>query len=112
MLDSLKLTMRKGQYTAGIYEAGDVEKCYTKLFVTDSGRVLPVNHRGLTEDDLLQVYSWGREDAFAEMGKPIIGEDGADSFLEDSAVGSSPKQEQDMAGSSSKAPSLSNEPLV
>lgn len=66
MINSLKLSMRKGQYGAGIYDAGDIDKCYTKLFVTDSGRVLPVNQRVISEDDLLTVYAWGLEDAIAK----------------------------------------------
>ena len=83
MLDSVKLTMRTGKYTAGIYEAGDTGKCYTRLFVTDSGRVLPTNHRALTEDDLLEVYGWGREDAYAELGKPLYGDESDDLTMEE-----------------------------
>lgn len=63
MLDSLRLTPRKMQLGCGIYEAGDTEVCYTKLFVTDRGRCLPLNHRAITEDDLLLAYEWGRAEA-------------------------------------------------
>lgn len=66
MLTSLKLTPRTTTLGCGIYDAGDPEKCYTKLFVTDSGRVIPINHRVLTEDDLMTAYKWGREDEAAE----------------------------------------------
>ena len=61
-MDSIKLTPRVQVMGAGIYEAGDPEKCYTKLFVTDTDRVLPINHRVITEKDLLTVYGWGLED--------------------------------------------------
>lgn len=62
-MENLKLTPRTQQYGAGIYEVGDTKKCYVKLFVTDTGRVLPVNYRVITEDDLLTAYGWGLEDA-------------------------------------------------
>jgi hypothetical protein len=58
--DSLRLTARTLRYGCGIYEAGDTEKCYVKLFVTDDGFVLPVNHRVITEEDLIEVYVQGR----------------------------------------------------
>jgi hypothetical protein len=61
-LDSLKLTPRNTTLGCGIYEAGDIQKCYTKLFVTEGGRVLPVSHHALSEDDLLTAYKWGREE--------------------------------------------------
>jgi hypothetical protein len=66
MVESLKLTPRVSCLGAGIYEAGDTDKCYVRLLVTDSGRVLPVNQRVITEEDLLEVYTWGRmEENFA-----------------------------------------------
>jgi hypothetical protein len=61
-LDSLKLTPRTTTLGCGIYEAGDPQKCYAKLFVTEGGRVLPVSHHAITEDDLMTVYKWGREE--------------------------------------------------
>lgn len=60
MLDSLKLTAKTLMLGCGIYEAGDTDKCYTSLFVTDGGRVLPVNHRAISQEDLMQAYIWGR----------------------------------------------------
>ena len=54
------MTPRKSTLGCGIYDAGDPEKCYVKLFITDGGRVLPVNYRTITEDDLMMVYGWGR----------------------------------------------------
>jgi len=47
-MDSLQLTPRTTARGCGIYEVGDPEKCYTLLFVTDSGWVLPINHRIIT----------------------------------------------------------------
>jgi hypothetical protein len=72
-MNSLKLTAIKLQYGAGIYDAGDTSRCYTKLFVTDSGRVLPLNHRVLSEDDILQAYAWGVEDTLEKH--PLLAED-------------------------------------
>ena len=66
MKNSLPLNPRISQHGAGIYEAGDTERCYVKLFVTDSGCVLPVNHRVITAEDLLTVYGWGVEDGKAQ----------------------------------------------
>lgn len=61
-MDSLPLSPRVSKFGCGIYEAGDTEKCYVKLFVTDGGFVLPVNHRSISEEDLLEVYTQGRLD--------------------------------------------------
>jgi hypothetical protein len=58
-MDLLKLTPRTTQRGCGIYEAGDTDKCYVKLLVTDSGRVMPINRRIISEEDLLEVYQWG-----------------------------------------------------
>jgi len=60
MMDALKLTSRIGRMGCGIYEAG--EDCYVRLFVTDTGRVIPTNHRVISEDDLMQAYEWGLQD--------------------------------------------------
>jgi hypothetical protein len=59
---SLKLESRKMSYGCGIYEAGDREKCYVKLFVTDSQRVMPITGHIISDDDLMEVYKWGRLD--------------------------------------------------
>lgn len=63
MRDQLELTPRVTRYGCGIYEAGDTERCYVKLFITDTGRVIPVNHRVISDEDLMDAYVWGREDA-------------------------------------------------
>ena len=67
-MQNLKLTARTLKFGCGIYEAGNPEKCYVKLFVTDGGRVLPVNHRAITEEDLMEAYCWGRMEAREEIG--------------------------------------------
>jgi len=59
-METLNLSPRITILGAGIYEAGN--DGYARLFVTDTGKVLPTNHRVITEDDLLTVYKWGRED--------------------------------------------------
>jgi hypothetical protein len=58
-MENLKLTPRTTVLGAGIYEAGT---SYQRLFVTDSGKVLSVTGRVITENDLLTAYRWGRED--------------------------------------------------
>ena len=62
MLENLKLTPRVTTMGCGIYEVGDIELCYVKLFITDTGYVLPVNHRIISEEDLLAVYKQGLAD--------------------------------------------------
>ena len=70
MLDSIRLTPKVVGYGYGIYEAGDTERCYVKLFVTDTGYVLPVNHRAISEEDLMEAYIQGRMDGpLAEEGE-------------------------------------------
>ena len=59
-MDSLKLTPRTTQGSCGIYEAGDPKKTNTLLFVTNGGRVISVNHRQISQDDLMDAYNWGR----------------------------------------------------
>ena len=68
MLDSIKLTPRIIGHGCGIYEAGDSERCYVRLFVTDAGYVLPVNHRAISEEDLMEVYTQGRVDGQGDLG--------------------------------------------
>lgn len=60
---SIRLTPRTETFGCGIYEVGDPEKCYVKLFVTHTDRVIPVTGRVITEDDLITAYTWGRLDA-------------------------------------------------
>jgi hypothetical protein len=82
-LENLRLTARTARYACGIYDAGDPDKCYVKLFVTDSGRVLPLNHRVITEEDVMDAYTWGRQDAVEAYGvKNAVGADGG--YSEDS----------------------------
>ena len=71
-MDSLKLTPRTLKLGCGIYEAG--ENCYVKLFVTDGGRVLPVNHRTISEEDLMEAYCWGYMEAREEQNLSSIPE--------------------------------------
>jgi hypothetical protein len=59
-MDSLKVSARRLQFGAGIYEVG--EDCYVKMFITDLGRCIPINHRAISEEDLLQAYQWGRKE--------------------------------------------------
>jgi hypothetical protein len=66
-MENLRLTLRKTMMGCGIYEAGDPEKRYQLLFITESGRALAVNNRCITDDDLMQVYSWGRLDEREEI---------------------------------------------
>lgn len=64
--DSLRLDARTTTGACGIYTAGDPEKCYARLFVTDSGRVVPIT--GLVNEEMLMtVYEWGREDGSADQ---------------------------------------------
>jgi hypothetical protein len=67
-LDSLRLTGRTTRYKCGIYDAGDPEKCYVKLFVTDAGWVMPLNHRMIGEEDLMNAYTQGRKEAVEDYG--------------------------------------------
>ena len=58
-MDKLELRARIQRCGCGIYEAGSDDRCYVRLFVTDSGYVLPVNHRVIGEEDLMEVYTQG-----------------------------------------------------
>ena len=73
-LDKLELTPRVTTMGCGIYEAGDTELCYVKLFVTDTGYVLPVNHRIISEEDLLAVYKQGLADGHLYAACPLESE--------------------------------------
>ena len=76
MITHLEVQARQLQGGAGLYDAGNTGRCYTKLFITDTGRVLPVNHRSITEEDLLTVYNWGMEDQKILSGKSTEETDG------------------------------------
>lgn len=65
--ENLRAEPRVTRYGCGIYEVGD----YVKLFITDSGHVIPVNHRILCEEDLMQAYVWGREDGRSESAPAV-----------------------------------------
>ena len=84
-MENLKLTPRRLQGRCGIYDAGDAEKCYTKIFVTEGGRVLPINGRGITEDDLMMVFDWGRLEELEshEAAAPENGAGFEDSYYND-----------------------------
>jgi hypothetical protein len=57
MLDSLPVRSVTSQYGCGIYEVGTES---FRMFITDGGRVLPVQGRAITADDLITAYVWGR----------------------------------------------------
>ena len=71
MLDKLELSPRTLSRGCGIYEAGNAERCYVKLFVTEAGYVLPVNHRVLSEEDLLEVYEQGYSDGLVARSEEV-----------------------------------------
>lgn len=75
MLENLELTPRVTTMGCGIYEAGDTERCYTLLFITNRGYVLPINHRAISSDDLMNVYKQGLLDGADEMSKQDDQED-------------------------------------
>ncbi len=77
-MDILRIEPRTQMRGCGIYEAGDADRCYVKLFITDSGCVLPVNHRVITEEDLMKVYQWGWEDGEASREKARRNDAGQD----------------------------------
>ena len=81
MPTELKLEPRKLQAGSGIYEVGN--DCFLKLFVTDGGRALPVNHRIITEDDLLLAYSWGRLEERESASGPKPDQESQEKELED-----------------------------
>lgn len=54
---------------SGLYEVGTNE---LRCFVTDGGRIVPVEGRVITVDDLMTAYQWGREET-----SPSVPEDGA-----------------------------------
>lgn len=55
----LLLEPRTTRYGCGIYEAG---RDGVRMFVTDSGRFIPVQGRIISPEDLMEVYVWGRMD--------------------------------------------------
>lgn len=59
-MDSLPISPRTIKFGCGIYEVGDPDKCHVKLFIADNGYALPINHRVITEGDLLEVFTQGR----------------------------------------------------
>jgi hypothetical protein len=61
-MDSIEVHPAIIKSGAGIYTVGNPTKCYVRMFVTDTGRCIPVSGRCLSEEDLLQVYEWGRLD--------------------------------------------------
>jgi hypothetical protein len=69
MKTTLELEPRANQYGCGIYETGPES---LRLFVTDGGRVIPVQGRMITAEDLMNAYVWGR---LEERGEPSQPED-------------------------------------
>lgn len=67
-LESLPLNATHTRYACGIYRLGDEELNYIEVFVTDSGRVLPLTGRMVRGEDLMDVYAWGRQDAVSDYG--------------------------------------------
>jgi len=65
MLDKLDITMHSGTLGCGIYEVGTSQ---TRMFVTDGGRVLPIEGRVITADDLMTVFVWGWQAAKESYG--------------------------------------------
>lgn len=58
-MDKLRLEPRTTILGAGIYIVGSN---HDRMFVTDSGKLIAVTGRIITEEDLLKAYRWGRED--------------------------------------------------
>ena len=77
-MDKLELRARIQRCGCGIYEAGSDDRCYVRLFVTDSGYVLPVNHRVIGEEDLMEVYAQGVIDGRGGSPLPDDAEDPSD----------------------------------
>lgn len=76
-LESLPLNATHTRYACGIYRLGDEELNYVEVFVTDSGRILPLSGRMLRAEDLMDVYTWGRQDAVSDYAvKDAIPADG------------------------------------
>jgi hypothetical protein len=66
MRTELKLSARTLVNGCGIYQAGETEDCYLRLFVTDGGRAMPVS--GISAEDLMIAYEWGHMEAREELG--------------------------------------------
>jgi hypothetical protein len=73
----LLIEPRSQRYGCGIYEAGANG---LRVFATDSGRVLPIQRRIITDEDLMEVYVWGRLDA--EIAAGTRDSDSYDFFVE------------------------------
>ena len=66
MIENVKVSARTLKSGCGIYEVeGD---CYVKLFITDGGRVIPINHRAISEEDLMQAFEWGCKERWEPTG--------------------------------------------
>lgn len=75
------LSPRTQRYGCGIYEVQGPQ--YRKVFATDTGRVLPTNGRIISEEDLMEVYVWGRLDAEAAARRGFIPPDPDERYVDD-----------------------------
>lgn len=57
VVESLKIEACTVCYGCGIYEVGTEG---LRMFITDGGRVLAVEGRAITADDLITAFVWGR----------------------------------------------------
>jgi len=69
-IEGLELRTLQRMMGCGIYEVGDPDRCYVRLFVSDGGFVMPMRGH-LTEDDALTLFVQG----FHE-GKPPVDPEG------------------------------------
>jgi hypothetical protein len=74
LIDNLKIEGRHLCYGCGIYEVGTDG---VRMFITDTGHVIPVQGRAIQPEDLMQAYSWGRKDQEEYYSAPdtVPGED-------------------------------------
>ena len=54
----MKVEMRHGTYGCGLYEVGTNG---LRCFITDDGKVMAVEGRALTHEDLMTAFVWGRQ---------------------------------------------------
>jgi hypothetical protein len=57
----LKIEPKTTSFGCGLYEVGDTERCYVKLFITDTGYVVS-NPYAASGEILMDVYRVGYED--------------------------------------------------
>lgn len=59
MVTTIKVEPRVIAGQCGVYEIGHQDSSL-RVFITDRGRLIAINHRVITADDLIEAYSWGR----------------------------------------------------